>query len=117
MSHPTDRSPQDLAQGPLSSRYTPDGKQQHTASNNTPIAHPDGPDVSNDSQGNQAVKEAVKNLHPRDLAQNLDPTQPAPAQAQQSGPPFAAYATGALPDTRGMPADPAPTADPAALPK
>lgn len=71
-----------------SSKYTPDGKQQHTATNNTPIAHPDGPDAVASSEGNQAVKQAVENLHPRDMARNLDPTNPAPQQVQQQAPAF-----------------------------
>ncbi len=101
-----------------SSKYSPEGTQQHSSTNNTPIAHPDGPDASNSSQGNQAVKEAVENLHPRDMANNLDPSRPAPEAATTDAPPYAGYATGKVPDTQtgssdpsqsntqGLPADP-----------
>jgi|GEM_PF-2783078 hypothetical protein len=77
--------------------YSPTGNQQQPAVPK-PIAQPDDQAIS--SAGNQAIKEAVEQLHPKDLARNLDPNQPAahPAKANEA-PPFAGYATGKVPDT------------------
>jgi hypothetical protein len=62
--------------------YSPTGNQQQPAVPK-PIAQPDDQAIS--SAGNQAIKEAVEQLHPKDLARNLDPNQPAahPAKAMK----------------------------------
>lgn len=77
--------------------YTPTGNQQQQAVPK-PIAAPD--DEKMDSQGNQAIKEALDDLHPKDMVRNLDPTKADehPADASEA-PPFAGYATGKVPDT------------------
>ena len=77
--------------------YSPTGNQQHPAVPK-PIDPPDDQQIS--SAGNQAIKEAVEHLHPKDLARNLDPSQPAahPAKANQA-PPFAGDTADKVPDT------------------
>lgn len=81
-----------------SQKYSPTGNQQNTPQVPVGIDHADGNTVS--SEGNQALKDAVEQLHPKDMARNLDPKQPdqAPSELQQSAP-FAGYATGKVPDT------------------
>jgi len=85
-------------QNPIANKdYTPTGTQQQSAVPK-PIAPPDDQSIS--SAGNQAIKAAVEHLHPKDLARNLDPSQPAahPAKANQA-PPFAGDTTDKVPDT------------------
>jgi hypothetical protein len=92
---------------PSDSKYTPTANQQDGDKTPVGIAQPDGQPQS--SEGNQSVKEAVENLHPKDMARNLDPSQPdqQPNPNDQNTAPFAPYSDGTVPDTaKGQDADP-----------
>lgn len=92
------------------SKNSPTASQQHTATPSA-IAHPDGPDAQGGSDGNQALKEAVANLHPRDLAANLDPNSPdavAAGHDAQNSAPFISTPDNNQPDApneQGLPAN------------
>ena len=92
---------------PSDSKYTPTAEQQDGGTASVGIAQPD--DKVQSSEGNQSVKEAVENLHPKDMARNLDPSKPdqQPDARDQNPAPLAPYADGTVPDTaKGQDADP-----------
>lgn len=78
-------------------KNSPTGTQQHIATPNA-VEHPDGPGVQSDSDGNQTLREAAKNIQPNELAANLNPEGPDAASDVENPAPFIADQNGKAPE-------------------